>query len=224
MSDGDNLNAWLAFFRRYFEHPSFGKFPLAFGMGPALREVMPSVAAWYFQRATPQNEIFCDVSGAGYLQPPNFGLAYSDRERPWSDFLQWTARLLPPLGMRTVRTVEGGDAELARYAAALPFCHSIFADMGCYSGYHGQDQLTYALPGGMPVFRASTTWRNGSSGFLTEIREQVGATRPAFINAFVHCWTFGPDEVARIVSQADPDMVFVTPSQLATLFRQSTGR
>ena len=219
MSDGDNLNAWLKFFRQYFEHPSHGKFPLAFGMGPALREVMPAVAQWYFERATPLNEFICDVSGAGYIQPPNFGLAFTDRERVWSGFLDWTARMLPPLGMRTVRPVEGDDTQLARYARALPFCHSIFADMGCYSGHRGIANLTYTLPGGMPVFRAATTWRTDGGGPLGEVREHVGTQRPAFVNAFVHCWTFKPDDVARIVAEADPDMVFVTPSQLAALYR-----
>ena len=223
MSDGDNMNAWLAFFRRYFEHPSFGKFPLAFGMGPAIRELMPGVAQWYFEHATPQNEFICDVSGVGYMQPTNYGLAYADREPAWTGFLQWTARMLPPLGMRTVRTVEGDDAQLARYAKeTLPFCHSLFLrTLGCYTGHHGIDNLTYTLPGGMPVFHAATTWRNYDGGPMAEVREQVGAKRPAFVNGFIHCWTFNPDDIARIVANADKDIVFVTPSQLAALYREA---
>ncbi len=39
LSDGDNQILWPSFFRRYFEHPAFGRFPLAFGMGPPVRDL-----------------------------------------------------------------------------------------------------------------------------------------------------------------------------------------
>jgi hypothetical protein len=73
----------------------------------------------------------------------------------------------------------------------------------------------------MPVFRAVTTWRYGKEGFLREVREQVGNQCPAFVNGFVHCWTFRMDDLARIWESRDPDMVFVRPSQLAALYRQA---
>jgi hypothetical protein len=193
----------------------------AFGIGPAIRELQPGVAQWYYQRATPTTEFIADVSGAGYMQPDHWGEAYTNRDQVLTGFLDWTAKMLPPLGLRSVRTVHGEDPFLSAYAKALPFCHSLFADMGCYSGHNGYANLTYDLPDGMPVFRAMTTWRNAGSKFMGEIREQVGAQRPAFVNGFVHCWTFSPEAVAKIVENAGPDIVFVTPSQLASLSRQA---
>jgi hypothetical protein len=65
-----------------------------------------------------------------------------------------------------------------------------------------------------------TSWRHGKEGFLKEVREQVGNVRPAFVNGFVHCWTFDMDAIAKIHADRDPDMVFVTPSQLAALYRE----
>ena len=220
LSDGDNEILWPGFFKRYFDHPAFGTFPLAFGMGPALRELQPGVAGWYFEHATPTTEFIADVSGAGYMAPDHFAEACADRTRVWADFLGWTARLMQASGMRSARTVGGGDTNIARYAAALPFCHSLFADMGRYSGRSGITNLTYALPGGLPVFRAVTSWRYGKAGFLREVREQVGAQRPAFVNGFVHCWTFTMDDLAQLYAQRGADMVFVTPAQLAALYRQ----
>jgi hypothetical protein len=221
LSDGDNMNAWLKFFQQYFQHPAFGSFPFAFGMGPALRELMPAVARWYFDKATPLNEFICDVSGVGYMQPPKFGLNLSEPERAWKGFLDWSARMLPTLEMRTLRPVEAGKEDLERYARAMPFCHSIFSDMGRYSGHSGLSQLTFRLEQGMPVFRAATTWRKNVGGPLAEIREQVGLARPAFVNGFVHCWTFTPADVAQIVAEAGEEFVFVTPAQLAELYRQA---
>ncbi|MEI7730907.1 MAG: GxGYxYP domain-containing protein [Verrucomicrobiota bacterium] len=224
MSDGDNQILWPRFYRGYFEHAAFGKFPLAFGMGPAIRELQPGLAQWYFEHATPATEFFADVSGAGYMQPDHYAEAYVDREKVWSGYLEWTRRLMEPLGQRTIRTVGGSDENVTRFASALPFCHSMFADMGRYSGRSGITNLTYSLPSGMPVFRSVTSWRYGKEGFLREIREQVGAQRPAFVNGFVHCWTFNMDDLARIYEQRDPDMVFVTPSQLAQLYREAKAR
>lgn len=220
MSDGDNQILWPRFFRGYFQHSAMGKFPLAFGMGPAIRELQPGLAQWYYEHATPTTEFFADVSGAGYMQPDHFAEAYVNREKVWTNYLQWTRRLMEPLGQRTIRTVGGSDENVTRYANALPFCHSIFADMGRYSGRSGITNLTYSLPSRMPVFRSVTSWRYGKEGFLREIREQVGTHRPAFVNGFVHCWTFTMDDLAMIYEQRDPDMVFITPSQLAALYRQ----
>ena len=224
MSDGDNENTWMAFFSQYFHHPSFGKFPLAFGMGPAIRDLMPAVAQWYYEQASPQTEFIADVSGVAYTEPEDYAQAFTDRDRVYAGFLDWTARSMQAMGMRTVRTASGDDDIVAHYAKALPFCHSIFADMGRYSGREGIDKLTYSLPDGMPVFRAVTSWRYGKDGFLREVREQTKSSRPAFVNGFVHCWTFSADDLARIYEQRDPNMVFVTPAQLAALYRQATDQ
>jgi len=224
MSDGDNENTWMGFFKQYFKNASFGKYPLAFGIGPAIHDLMPAVAQWYYEHASPQTEFIADVSGVAYTQPDIYGQAFADRNSVYGGFLDWTARSMQSMGMRTIRTANGDDEIVARYATALPFCHSIFADMGRYSGRDGIDKLTYSLPDGMPIFRAVTSWQYGKDGFLREIREQVGSHRPAFVNGFVHCWTFSPDDLAKIYAQRDPDMVFVTPAQLATLYRQAKDK
>jgi hypothetical protein len=222
MSDGDNLNLWLDAWKRRFEHPAAGKFPLAYGLGPAIYELMPAVAQWYYEHAPAGTEFIADVSGASYIAPESYGAACADRQRVYDGFFEWTARLMQPLGMRTVRTVAGGDDCLKRYAKGLPFCHCLFADMGRgASGRAGIDRLTYRLPGGMPVFRAVTSFGGGQKDFLRQIRDQVGRRRPAFVNGFVHCWTYGMDDLVRIWERRDPDMVFVTPSQLAALYRRA---
>jgi hypothetical protein len=221
MSDGDNENTWVGFFKNYFNHSSFGTFPLAFGMGPPIRELMPGIAQWYYERASPQTEFIADVSGVAYIDPEAYGMAFTNRAQVLDGFLDWTAREMQPMGMRTVRTVGGDDDRISRYAKALPFCHSVFADMGRYSGREGIERLTYSLPGGKPVFRAVTSWRYGKKGFLREVREQVGSHRPAFVNGFVHCWTFDPEGLEQIYKHRDKDMVFVTPTQLASLYLQA---
>jgi GxGYxYP putative glycoside hydrolase C-terminal domain len=80
------------------------------------------------------------------------------------------------------------------------------------------------LADGTAVFRSVTSWRYGKTGFLREVREQLGSQRPAFVNGFVHCWTFGPEDLKRIYNERDANMVFVTPTQLAALYREAKVR
>ena len=128
---------------------------------------------------------------------------------------------MEPMHLKSVRTVAGGDEVIGRYIKALPDCHSIFADMGRYSGRDGISNLSYTLQD-KPVFRAVTSWRYGKEGFLREIHEQVGNQRPAFVNGFVHLWTFAMDDLVRIHDGAGQEIVFVTPSQLARLYQQAS--
>lgn len=221
LSDGDNQILWLDFFRKYFRHEAFGTFPLAFGVGPATREMQPGVIEWYYENAPPGIEFICDVSGAAYIDPQHFGTSLDDKETAWARYLDWTKRLMEPMHLKSVRTVAGGDDVIGRYVKALPESHSIFADMGRYSGRENISNLSYTLHG-KPIFRAVTSWRYGKEGFLKEIHEQVGSQRPAFVNGFVHSWTFAMEDLARIHDTAGKEMVFVTPSQLARLYRQAS--
>ncbi|HKW29551.1 MAG TPA: GxGYxYP domain-containing protein [Verrucomicrobiae bacterium] len=227
MSDGDNENAWLGVYRQCFLDPSFGKFPLAYGMGPPIRELMPAVAQWFYEHATPETEFIADVSGVAYTQVRNYGLAYADRQRVLGGFLDRTSRSMQAMGMRTVRTSDSDDELNTRYAQALPFCHSIFAGMGHEwdrADRQGIEKLTYSLPDGMPIFYNVSTWDHGADGFLPEVREQVGSNRPVFVNGFVGGFSSPSLILAKIYDKRDPDMVFVTPAQLATLYRQARDK
>jgi hypothetical protein len=220
LSDGDNQILWPEFFRRYTQHEAYGTFPLALGVGPATQEMQPGVIDWYYKNAPRNTEFIADVSGAGYIDPNSFGTGLADKDAAWGRYLEWTTRLMKTMDLRTVRTVKGDDDILARYIKALPECHSFFPDMGRYSGRSGIENLTYELKG-KPVFRSVTSWRYGKDGFLKEIRDEVGDQRPAFVNGFVHCWTFTMDDLVRINRDAGQEIVFVTPSQLAGLYRQT---
>ncbi|MHC4251794.1 MAG: hypothetical protein ACYS9X_21960 [Planctomycetota bacterium] len=224
LSDGDNQNTWRGFMKHYFEHPRHGEIPLAFGMGPPIADLQPGVAQWYYEHAAPTTEFICDVSGVGYIQPENYGTRFADREAVFDGFLDWTKRYLEIMDMHSLRTVGGEDDLLRRYATKLPGMHSLFADMGRWGERKKISELTYAL-GRMPVFRAVTSWRYKEEGFLREVREVVGDARPAFVNGFVHCWTWkNLGLVGEIYDKRDADMVFVTPSQLAELYKQARRR
>ncbi|NQT53262.1 hypothetical protein HQ576_14475 [bacterium] len=220
LSDGDNLNTFHHYFRRYFEHPAHGTFPIGWGMGPTILDLTPAIAQWFYEHARPGDEFLADVSGIGYVFPDTYASRFRDRTRILDDFYAWTARYMRRLGMRTIRHHGGDRAALAFAAERLPFVHSIFPDYARRPGMtHARG--VYRLANGTPVFHALTHWNHGKDGLLRDIRDHVGTQRPAFVNAFLHNWTFDMDSLARAVKGKDADMVFVTPSQLAALYEQA---
>ncbi len=220
-SDGDNQNIWRSFFKRIVNEPDYGKFPISFGMGPAIWDLQPAIAQWFYENAT-VSEFISDVSGIGYMQPANYGSRFVNRDEVLKNFVDWTRIYLEKMDMKSIRTVGGGNDAILPYIKGIPAMHSVFADMGRYSGFSGYKNLTYTLEG-MPVFRAQDTWDDGAEGVLKQVQEQIGDVRPAFANVMAHCWTMNSVKSAKenFVDKMGKDMILVTPSQLAELYKQA---
>jgi hypothetical protein len=70
---------------------------------------------------------------------------------------------------------------------------------------------------------ALTGWsykQGAAKGVWEDLRQDIGDRRPAFVNAFLLKWEYGWDEIQQIYDLRGPDAVFVTPTQLAELYRQ----
>jgi hypothetical protein len=76
----------------------------------------------------------------------------------------------------------------------------------------------------MSVFHAATGWTGGADGLLPEIRQRVGDRRPAFVNAFLCNWFFSMDQLKANYEGRDKDMVFVTPAQMAELYKAAKAK
>ncbi len=219
-SDGDNICVWYNHMHHFFWSDDIGRYPVSFGIAPAMYDVMPAIAKWYYQRLPKNGEFIADVSGIGYIRPETFAEGYSNREQIYEDFMEWTARYMEKMDLHTFRTVSGSDGDLRKYIDRIDFVHSVFADMGnMVSG--GYDAFTYDLDG-FQVFRSIVGWGGGRDGFVNDIERVLGDRRPVFVNALVHLWTFSE---LRYLSEAlktlPDDYVLVTPAQLAVLRRQA---
>ena len=89
-----------------------------------------------------------------------------------------------------------------------------------YSGEPSYDAMTYTLPTGQAVFRSVCTGQ-GAQNLADQIRSRVGATRPAFVNAFIWNWGSKMSDLKQMLDILGPEYVAVTPSQLDTLFKQA---
>ncbi len=234
ISDGDNLDTWQNYFRKWFTSPYHGKFAVGWGMGPTLIDVAPTIAQWFYQHAGPKDEFLCDVSGVGYIRPTDWATRLHDPDAAFRSFYRWTWRYMRRMDMKTVRPMQAWGRKdldaptIARVAAALPHVRFLMPDYGSDYGHAGENsykRVTYQLPSGQVVFRAITRWTQNTAReipyLVRQIRSRVGATRPAFINVFIWNWGNGMHRLYRLLKVLGPNYVDVTPSQLAALYRQA---
>ena len=69
ISDGDNLQYDQHRMARLWEDPVRGSIPIGWTISPSLVQVAPSLAAYYMQTASPNDELIAGPSGEGYMLP-----------------------------------------------------------------------------------------------------------------------------------------------------------
>lgn len=219
MSDGDNICTWRGYFRRYFEDPLRGTFPVGWGMGPAILDLAPDWARWYYEQATPNDEFVCDVSGVAYMYPSSWGTALGDPGLAFRWFYGRTQEYMGKMDMKTIRLMDVGARDIARVGPLLPEIEFLIPDYG-HAGPNNYHELTYTLPTGQAVFRAATSG-SGPQTLADQIRRRSGGARPAFVNAFIWNWGSKLGDLKKTLDLLGPEYVAVTPSQLHALYREA---
>ena len=134
MSDGDNLCTWRGYFRDYFTDPLHGTFPVGWGMAPSLIDVAPTMAQWYYDHSAPTDEFLCDVSGVGYIYPPDYATALKNRTAATARFYDWTQTYMARMGMKTVRLMNVRTEDIGEVGADLPGVAFLMPDYGTQGG------------------------------------------------------------------------------------------
>ena len=186
-------------------------------MGRELLISRPVWAKWYYDAATPNDEFICDVSGAAYIYPPDWGVSLKDRAAAQRQFYGLTEEYMRRMDMKTVRLMNVDASSIAQVGSLLPHIDFLMPDYG-HAGGEKYAELTYTLPTGQPVFRAITNG-SGPENFAAQIRKRAGSARPAFVNVFVWNWGSSLSDLKKTIELLGPDYVAVLPSQLNTLYR-----
>jgi hypothetical protein len=224
MSDGDNLTTWPGYFRGYFQDPLHGTIPVGWGMSPSLLEVAPTIAQWFYDHATPNDEFICDVSGVGYIYPPDWATALKDREGAFRTFYGQTQAAMARMDMKTIRLMNVRTPDIPHVGSLLPQVPFLMPDYG-WSGPQKYAEFTYTLPSGQPVFRAALEGQGqGPREKAEKLRQRAGSARPAFLNAFIWNWGSKLSDLKEMLEILGPEYVAVTPSQLNDLYRQAQAR
>lgn len=246
LDSGNDPWYWLRRQRDVWEAPGRGQTPLGWIIGPALYDLAPGIVEWYYRHLTPRDELICALSGLGYMNIPDYATAFANRDAVLRDFLAMTQLYMRRLDLRTLQTYHGAWGEpsdygrhgdLALFARSLEGLVAVLPDVGRHDATT-YSIANYMLPGyqgrgQVPVFHCLTRWipwyyssdlvgRSEDAeiaGLVREVRSMTPQERPAFLLAFVLSWTFRPEMVNAVARELGPDYVFVTPSELAALFR-----
>jgi len=121
--------------------------------------------------------------------------------------------------LKTIRLMNVRTEDIAGVGADLPGVAFLMPDYGPQGG-DSYSHFTYTLPTGQPVFRA-VSYGPGAQKLADQVRGSVGATRPAFVNAFIWNWGSKLSDLRDMLANLGPGYVAVTPSQLDALYRQA---
>lgn len=192
VESGDSPSYWLTRQYQVWNDTARGRVPIGWGMGYSLLELMPAVAAYFFEQASPQDYVYLSISGTAYTHPYR-GLfnRTQDPEQAWQAYLQLTTQALArlqcsQLGLYTnafdVPFVRSRmDAVTARVAAGTN-ASAIMLGMGRDTGI-GLRTGNYRL-GPAYVGHIQTRWDTAYSSktpaeeeawLVAEIRAQVAA-------------------------------------------------
>lgn len=225
ISDGDNLQYVQGdmFHPKWWDSPLRGKSPIAWSFAPSIIDLLPDVAKYYFDTASPLDEMITPVSGAGYCYPQVYGSKFgTHRDKILKDFLKLTNQYMVKTGMPIMNPHGGSDKVYEVFEKEMPALTGILADYGMRGGMT-YDKSFYMLDGRVPVFHglvnASPTLQGEAQAkhIADEIKKMVGDLRPAFVHAFLVNWFCGSDVPVRAAELLGPDFVAVTPSEMVEL-------
>ncbi|MBE3576205.1 MAG: hypothetical protein IMX00_00665 [Limnochordales bacterium] len=222
LSDGDNLQAWLNFFRKYWDSPAHGEVPIGWTIGPLALDLMPDVLDYLQRTRRPSDSFLCAVSGIGYAYLEHYGEALASREEAVEGFLKLTARYMERLGLDMIWPMAGEgpvpDWVLELYASHIPGLRAIYPDYGQrVAGYKQANMLLNAGERVVPVFRALGSGGVRMGAELDRLLHD--APRPAFVHGFIHNWSHTMEDLVELARSTGDRYVFVRPEELAALFR-----
>lgn len=222
VSDGDNVQALLNYFPRYFEEPEGRTAPVAWTISPAAWDLIPDVVDYYAARRLPGDAFIAAVSGIGYVYLDRYGADLPNKDEAVRGFLQLTSDYMDRMGLTMLWPMvpEGPVPQslLALYAEEIENLQALFPDYGQKVPTYAQ--ATYTLEAGgrtVPVFHAM----GGETPLARSIQTALAdAPRPAFVHVFALNWNVSPGDLAALDAQLGDGYVIVSPEQLVALFRR----
>ena len=205
---------------KVWQDPKRGSVPINWSLGPALMDLAPPIAEYFFRNASPNDHLYMALSGAGYCHPLR-GLMTkaSDSDGAWRQYLSQTRRYL-----QRMRCVEIGlytdawkhyesrtaDPVLLRYARDIPELSHFILGMGRDEGIPPA-RANYVLEGStVHVSHILTRWdpsyaqktrEENIINLVEDIRRNTAETRPAFMHVMALSWVFGPSEISDVCSR-----------------------
>ncbi len=217
-----------------------GAAPINWSLGPAILDLAPPVAHYYYQHAAPLDCLYMAISGAGYCHPyRDLFVKTPEPERAWSTYLDHTRRQATRMGAQAVglytdawKPYDRGkhDAVTRRFAEALPAVEQFILGMGRDDSV-APDDANYRLDAGAdaplithvmtrwPVDYGAKTREENIDWLVEDIRAHAPKTRPGFMHVMALSWVFGPSEIAAVLEGLGDEYAPVTLPQYLALYK-----
>lgn len=232
---GDCPWYWERIQYKDWQDPARGTFPMGWCLGPATLDLMPVILQWHYEQATPNDRFFCAMSGAGYTMTPFFAKGMPDADKVWDQFLNLTSDYMKRLDLSMVSLHTDAwhapaqyedSPTFKRYADKMPWLKGILSDFGRLEDLEPKRAIHFTSHG-IPVIHTLNRWliEGDPAAYLAkQIRDATPEDRPGFMSVMALSWTYKPGVIRKAIDSVGPDYVFVTPTQLADLYRQSQGK
>jgi len=232
MSDGDNMNTWHDFFRDYFNDPARGTVPIGWTLGAGAYDIIPDKMDWYYSMLSDTGS-FITAFGVGYMYPDQYGRAFREWEPIYRQFIQMSGEYMQHMGQDMLWIIfdpanddEPGqlnriNALIEAYAVQLPWLRAILPGYGHKPYGYDYETSKFVTKAGVPVFHAiapSRAWQSDPQTIVSELRQRIGNTRPAFANVFCFNWRISPTMIESILEKLGDEFVAVRPDKLAALY------
>lgn len=220
-----------------------GDAPINWSMGPAILELAPPIAAYYFEQATRSDYLYMAISGAAYVHPFRaFESRTTNPEAAWGEYANLTGYYMRrmqcgELGLYTDawRPYERAAAEpvLKRFIEAIPEVEQVILGMGRGEGI-APDAASYEM-GERPVLvsHVMTRWpedyarrshEENLAWLEADIRAHTPTQRPGFFQVMALSWAFNPGDIVDLSSRLGPEFVPVRLPDFLTLYREAAKR
>jgi hypothetical protein len=208
ISDGDNVQYDQHHMAGLWRDPVRGSIPIAWTISPSLVQTAPSLAAYYTDTASPNDELLAGPSGAGYMLPSD----WPQGQLP--TFLKLTGELMLAMKLNVIQVLDSGSGQ----AFVDPGLQTAYVDVlapfglkGILSG-SGQTQSSWKNVSGVPVLQ--------NLGLADSVSKTVNLIRNAsaqYLNLYIMAWTMTPSDLQTVVQQLGNEYAFVTPGRLLAM-------
>lgn len=237
IDSGDAQWYWQFYQRKIWADPVRGSVPIGFTMNFTIRDMLPLVAQWYYENATPNDTLF----GYLYMNAPVYATRFreEDRERIWKEYVAYHDDYCRKMDIDGIELYNGGggptakDDLLRRFTGGMKNLNYILSDFGRHSNinpgnanyllddtvvFHTLTQFKVWGPSAN-VERRDMTQEN--AWLLDEIRKHSPTGRPGFMAVQAASWYYYPAWFKDLQEKLPRDYVLVSPHEMARLYRES---
>ncbi|GHO73514.1 hypothetical protein KSD_12850 [Ktedonobacter sp. SOSP1-85] len=230
ISDGDNIQYCQHRLLQLWRDNVRGSLPLGWTISPALPYFAPSLAKYYLESATANDELIAAPSGAGYMFPSHWPTQHMQ------DFLDDTGEMMQAMGLSTLEVL---DTDFLHGLGLLPFS---ITGMGFLNKRLQRTFTSLLTPDGLRgiLSGAGTFWAcwhlankvpwYQSLGLAMSVEQtvqlitttaKIRRQRPLFLNIYVLAWRMSPSTLLEVMARLGDEYELVLPRDLLAMLAQT---